>query len=136
MYSVETTGEESGYGAAVIHIQSSMDDGMASVPDILAAMISCISNQRVKKFNLKHKLAETGGSDAHFLAAVYCGLTLFPGRSSKELKRSIRERTTRARNGARVRLKDIGLIQIIRQQRRSRGYFLRGVLKNSVRRFS
>ena len=255
MYSAEATSKESGYGAADIHIHSSIDDGMASVPDILAAvanrgdldviaitdhneisgsyqarelaaklnypfevvtgmevntieghllalfiehpvpthqplvtaiaaihdqgglaivphpmnwltdsisqrdmekmvnssepdiyldgietvnaaMISCISNQRVKKFNLKYKLAETGGSDAHFLAAVGSGLTLFPGRSSKELKRSIRERTTRARNGARVRLKDIGLIQIIRQQRRSRGYFLRGVLKNSVRRFS
>ena len=136
MYSVETTGEESGYGAAVIHIQGSMDDGTASVPDILAAVVSCISNRRVRKFNLKHKLAETGSSDAHFLAAVGSGLTLFPVQSSKELKRSIRERTARAENGTRVRLRDIGLIQIIRQQRRSRGYFLRGVLKNSVRRFS
>jgi len=136
MYSAEATSKESGYGAADIHIHSSMNDGMASVPDILAAVVSCISNRRVRKFNLKHKLAETGSSDAHFLAAVGSGLTLFPVQSSKELKRSIRERTARAENGTRVRLRDIGLIQIIRQQRRSRGYFLRGVLKNSVRRFS
>ncbi len=99
MYSVETTGEESGYGAAVIHIQSSMDDGMASVPDILAAMISCISNQRVKKFNLKYKLAETGGSDAHFLAAVDSGLTLFPGRGTKKKHQRKNDQGTKWRSG-------------------------------------
>jgi predicted metal-dependent phosphoesterase TrpH len=38
MYSAEVSSKESGYGAANIHIHSSMDDGMASVPDILAAV--------------------------------------------------------------------------------------------------
>jgi predicted metal-dependent phosphoesterase TrpH len=36
MYSAEATSKESGYGAADIH--SSIDDGMVSVPDILAAV--------------------------------------------------------------------------------------------------
>lgn len=38
MYSAEATNKESGYGTADIHIHNSIDDGMASVPDILAAV--------------------------------------------------------------------------------------------------
>jgi predicted metal-dependent phosphoesterase TrpH len=38
MYSAEATSKESGYGAADIHIHSSMDDGMSSVSDILTAV--------------------------------------------------------------------------------------------------
>ncbi len=90
-------------------------------------------NRRVKMFSLEHDLAETGGSDSHFLATIGSGLTLFPGRSAEELRRGLLERTTLSRNGTKVRLSDIGLIQIIRQQHRSRGYFVRGMLKNFTR---
>ena len=112
----------------------------SSEPDIYLDGIETVNattlefiNRRAKRFSLKYNLAETGGSDAHFLAAVGSGLTLFPGRSAQELRRSLLERTTQARNGTRVRVKDIGLIQIIRQQRKSRGYFVRGMLKNFTR---
>lgn len=105
-------------------------DGIETVNATIAGRIG---NSRAKRFNLKYNLAETGGSDAHFLAAVGSGLTLFPGRSAQELKRSLLERTTQARNGTRVKLNEIGLIQIIRQQRKSRGYFVRGMLKNFTR---
>ena len=90
-------------------------------------------NRRAKMFSIKHDLAQTGGSDSHFLVTVGTGLTLFPGRSAQELRRSLLEKTTQARNGARVRLYDIGLVQILRQQHRSRGYFVRGMLKNFTR---
>lgn len=39
-------------------------------------------------------LAETGGSDAHHCDQVGSGHTLFPGRTSAELRRAIQERTT------------------------------------------
>ena len=90
-------------------------------------------NRRAKMFSIKHDLAQTGGSDSHFLVTVGTGLTLFPGRSAQELRRSLLEKTTQARNGARVRLYDIGLVQILRQQHRSRGYFVRGTVKNLTR---
>lgn len=109
---------------------SEPDIYLDGIETVNATIVGRISNRRAKRFSLKYNLAETGGSDAHFLAAVGSGLTLFPGRSAQELKRSLLERTTQARNGTRVRLNEIGLIQIIRQQRKSRGYFVRGMLKN------
>jgi predicted metal-dependent phosphoesterase TrpH len=105
-------------------------DGIETVNATIAGRIS---NSRAKKFNLQYNLAETGGSDAHFLAAIGSGITLFPGHSAQELKRSLQERTTQAQNGVRVRFKDIGFIQIIRQQHKSRGFFVRGILQNFTR---
>jgi len=105
-------------------------DGIETVN---ATIVGRISNRRAKRVNREYNLAETGGSDAHFLATVGSGLTLFPGRSAQDLRRSLLERTTLARNGTRVSLRDIGLIQIIRQQRRSRGFFVRGTLKNFIK---
>jgi len=112
----------------------------SSEPDIYLDGVETVNpttlgriNRRARSFSLKYNLAETGGSDAHFLATIGSGITLFPGRSAQELRRSLLERTTQARNGARVRLYDIGLVQIIRQQHRSRGYFVRGMLKNFTR---
>jgi predicted metal-dependent phosphoesterase TrpH len=105
-------------------------DGIETVNATIAGRIS---NSRAKKFKLQYNLAETGGSDAHFLAAIGSGLTLFPGHSAQELKRSLLERTTQAQNGVRVRFKDIGFIQIIRQQHKSRGFFVRGMLQNFTR---
>ena len=90
-------------------------------------------NRRAKMFSIKHDLAQTGGSDSHFLATIGSGLTLFPGRSAEELKRSLLARTTLSRNGTKVRLRDIGPIQIIMQQHRSRGYFIRGIMKTFTR---
>jgi len=100
------------------------------VETINATIVGRISNKRARKFNKKYKLAETGGSDAHFLKAVGGAITLFPGRTAEELKRSLLERTTQARNGIRVKNSDIGFLQIIRQQRKSKGLSLHGMLGN------
>jgi hypothetical protein len=104
------------------------------IETINATIVGRISNRLAKRFNEKHKLAETGGSDAHFLIAVGSAFTLFPGRSAEELKRSLLERTTQARNGFRVRLRDIGFIQVIKQQRKSRGFSVRRTLRNLLER--
>ncbi len=59
------------------------------VETINATIVGRISNKRARKFNKKYKLAETGSSDAHFLKAVGGAITLFPGRTAEELKRSL-----------------------------------------------
>jgi len=42
----------------------------------------------------RERLARTGGSDAHILAAIGSSRTLFPGESAEDLRRAIEERTT------------------------------------------
>jgi len=100
------------------------------VETINATIVGRISNRRASKFKNRYGLAETGGSDAHFLEAVGSAVTAFPGRSAEDLRRSLLERSTQARNGLRVRYSDIGFRQIFRQQRKSRGLSLRGMLAN------
>jgi len=106
------------------------------IETINATIVGTISNRRAKKINRQYKLAETGSSDAHFLISVGTGVTLFPGRTAEDLRRGILERTTQARNGKSVSYFDIGFLQIIKQQRKSGGFFVRGVMKNFTRRFS
>lgn len=108
-------------------------DGIETVN---ATIVGAISNRRARKINREYKLAETGSSDAHFLISVGTGVTLFPGRTAEDLRRSILEGTTQAHNGKGVSYFDIGLLQIIKQQRKSGGFFVRGMIKNLTRRFS
>ena len=101
-------------------------DGIETINTTIAGRIS---NRKAKGFDHRHRLAETGGSDAHFLSAVGSGLTLFPGRSADELRRSILHRTTRAANGFRVRLNDVGFFHVVRQLIKSRGFPVRSILR-------
>lgn len=102
-------------------------DGIETINPTIAGRIS---NRRARTFSEKYRLAETGGSDAHFLLAVGSAFTSFPGRSAEELRKSLLERRTLARNGTRVRLRDIGLIQLVRQQRKSGGFSPRRIVRN------
>lgn len=108
-------------------------DGIETVN---GTIVGQISNRRSKKINRIYQLAETGSSDAHFLISVGTAVTLFPGHTAEDLRRSILEGTTVARNGKGVSYFDIGLWQIIKQQRKSGGFFVRGMMKNFTRRFS
>ena len=108
-------------------------DGIETVN---ATIVGAISNRRAKKINRIYQLAETGSSDAHFLISIGSGVTLFPGRTAEDLRRSILAGTTQALDGRGVSYLDIGLIQIIKQQRKSGGFFVRGMIKNLTRRFS
>lgn len=67
----------------------------------------------------RYHLAETGGSDAHFLTQVGIGYTTFPGHTAADLRRAILERSTRGVSRARPELKHIGYWKIVRQQCRS-----------------
>lgn len=53
------------------------------------------ANARARRANRRHqRLAEVGGSDAHILAAVGKGYTLFPGTSATDLRRAIAQQRT------------------------------------------
>jgi predicted metal-dependent phosphoesterase TrpH len=108
------------------HRQNLYLDGIETINPTLAGRFW---SHKVKRFQERYGLAETGGSDAHFLIAVGSGLTLFPGRSAADLRRGLEERTTRAGNGFRVGLGDVGLRQIMRQLRKSRAFPLRSILR-------
>lgn len=66
----------------------------------------------------RYRLAEVGGSDAHFLKAIGSAYTEFPGRSAEELRRSILDRTCRPVNGRHPSMLEIGPLQVMRQSLR------------------
>lgn len=92
-----------------------------------------ILNHRASEWHRKHWLAETGGSDAHFLAIVGSVVTLFPGRSAADLRRSLLEGTTKGANGFRVRLRDLRFTQLTRYLVKSRKTFVRHSMKGIKR---
>lgn len=57
-----------------------------------------LNNHRTALMNRRrtHPIAEYGGSDAHFLWAISRTWTEFPGRGANDLRKAIRDRTTRA----------------------------------------
>ena len=61
------------------------------------------------------RLAEIGGSDAHFLPAVGCGRTLFPGGTADELYAAIGTGVTSSRLDAAPPLSQIGAGALARQ---------------------
>ncbi len=103
------------------------------IETISGGIVRPIPNRRAREFNRGHRLAETGSSDAHFLATVGSAVTLFPGRSAMDLKRSLSQRTTTAANGFRVRLRELRFTQLTMYLVKSRGSFVRNSLKGIKR---
>jgi predicted metal-dependent phosphoesterase TrpH len=64
-------------------------------------------------------LAETGGSDAHFLPHVGCARTVFPGRTATDLYAAIQLKATRGRLDAAPGLREIGATALARQSWRA-----------------
>jgi hypothetical protein len=61
------------------------------------------------------KLAEVGGSDAHFLDFVGAAYTSFPGTTAGELKAAILARQTAACNGVRPGWRRVGARRLVQQ---------------------
>jgi hypothetical protein len=106
-------------------------DGIEVVNSTIAGRIS---NGRTKELNREYyKLAETGGSDAHFLLQIGSGYTIFEGRTAADLRDSLLKRATRA-VGVKVNLQKIGYGNITKHlfksmviqplQRLYQGFFL------------
>ena len=82
----------------------------------------------------RYRLAETGGSDAHFLEAVGTAATLFPGRGADELRAAIAERRTLGRNGRAPGLRRLGARRLAAQQARGLAVTPRKLIGERLRR--
>ena len=80
-------------------------------------------------------LAETGGSDAHFAEAVGAAYTLFPGRTSDDIRQAILARTSAGRKGAGTPLRQIGAGRLALQQVRGLSITPKKVLGPPLGRF-
>ncbi len=71
---------------------------------------------RAKQLNdTEFRLAEAGGSDAHFLPAIGAGYTEFNGTTAGELRAAIGARSTHGVAGRHPSLRELGLGQVVRQ---------------------
>lgn len=92
-------------------------DGMELVTANLAGRVTY---HKAKLLNeRRYRLAESGGSDAHFLAQIGSAYTLFEGCTVEELRLSLLRGHTRAVTASRTRLSDIGYAQLVEQQFKS-----------------
>ncbi|MEI7925144.1 MAG: PHP-associated domain-containing protein [Chloroflexota bacterium] len=84
---------------------------------------------RARRLNAtRYHLAETGGSDAHFVEALGNAYTLFPGRDSLALRTAILERRTTGVIDQGTPLRDIGARRLLAQQVRGLAVTPRKVL--------
>ena len=78
-----------------------------------------VTAKKARRLNGEHyQLAETGGSDAHFLEEVGTAATLFPGRTAAELRQAIEERRTEGVGRTPVSLRRLGVRRLAEQQLR------------------
>lgn len=76
-----------------------------------------VTAKKAHKLNSeRYHLAEVGGSDAHFLLAIGACHTEFAGRTADELRRAIVARETTAVVGHYPSVRELGLVQVARQQ--------------------
>lgn len=71
---------------------------------------------RARRLNRGYRLAETGGSDAHFPEAIGSAATRFPGHTAADLRRAIAERTTAGVARRHPGLGEIGWGRLAQQQ--------------------
>ena len=83
----------------------------------------------------QYHLAETGGSDAHFIEAVGNAYTLFPGHDGAALRQAILDRRTSGVLDRGTPLREIGARRLVMQQVRGLSVTPRKVLGPAAARF-
>ena len=79
-----------------------------------------VVEERARRLNRKtYKLAQTGGSDAHFLPLIGSAYTLFDGRTAADLRRALESRSTRGRRDRSKTMSGVPWSDIVGQQFRS-----------------
>jgi predicted metal-dependent phosphoesterase TrpH len=82
----------------------------------------------------RYRLAEVGGSDAHFLATVGCARTIFPGASAADLRAAIEGAETAGHLGVAPRLREIGVGLLAQQSWRALWATPKRVVADPLRR--
>lgn len=101
-------------------IASPRDDIFVDALEIINPVAGRVSFKKVKHLNQTvYGLAETGGSDAHFLRQIGSGLTTFPGRTIEDLRAALKQRTTTGILAFKTRLTELGADEILAQQWKS-----------------
>jgi len=110
-------------------------DGLEMANPTIAGRVGYEQSRKLNE--RRYHLAETGGSDAHFLAQVSMGYTIFPGHTAVDLRRAILERATRGSSRAqpRPKLNHIGYGKILRQQCRSLFVLPFRLIRKPIQRF-
>ena len=107
-------------------------DGIETANATLAGQVA---RSKVLRLNRqRYRLAETGGSDAHFPEEVGAAATLFPGRTPAELRRAIEQGRTRGLLGEGPSLRSIGVRRLLTQQVRGLSVTPRKLLGAGLRR--
>jgi len=82
-----------------------------------AILTSGVARRKAQRLNReRYRLAEVGGSDAHFLQAIGACYTVFEGSTAEELRQAILAHATSGAGGRYPSLRQIGLRQVMRQQ--------------------
>ena len=89
-------------------------DGIEVANTTLAGRVT--GARALRRNRERYGLAETGGSDAHFLEGVGTAATLFRGRTAAELRGAIEARTTMAQAGRAPSMRRLGFRQLAQQQ--------------------
>lgn len=91
-------------------------DGLETANGTIAGRVV---EERVRALNRqRYRLAETGGSDAHFIEHVGVSYTAFPGRTIEDLRCSLQEGSSRGERAG-VQTRPVDLRDLARQQVRS-----------------
>src|SRR3990172_7974593 len=109
-----------------------LPDGLETANATIAGKVTY---EKVRLLNTqRYHLAETGGSDAHFLAQVGSGYTTFKGKSAADLRWSLENCVTRGTCGASVKLSRIGYDKVLLQQWKSLVLLPSRSLNRSIKR--
>ena len=102
-------------GMGLRHIRRVVDqlDGIEVTNGTPAGRISAAKAKALN--SSEFRLAEVGGSDAHFLPCVGAGYTEFEGHMAADLRQAILNRATRGVSGRHPSLNEIGYGQVVRQ---------------------
>ena len=109
-------------------------DGIELANSTLAGRVTRSKARRLNRE--RYRLAETGGSDAHFPEEVGAATTLFPGCGASELRRAIEQRRTRGLLGAAPSLRSLGIRRLLAQQVRGLSVTPRKALGPPLRRLA
>jgi len=101
-------------------IASPLESIYVDALEVLNPMAGRVSFKKVMHLNQTvYHLAETGGSDAHFLRQIGSACTTFPGRTAADLREAIARRATNGVLAFTTRLRDLGPGEVLTQQWKS-----------------